>query len=108
MRHLNLSSLEIVVLILATWRVTSLLVWEDGPFEVFARLRKWLGVRYNDRNIAYGTNWLAKGVVCPACASVWFGFFWAAFYLLWHPAWMVALPFALSAGAIIVERWNNG
>jgi hypothetical protein len=98
--------LEFVILALATWRLTSLLVWEDGPFEVFAKLRHRLGVRYNNMNMAYGTNWLAKGVVCPACASVWFGFFWAVLYLLWQPAWMLALPFALSALAIVIERWN--
>jgi hypothetical protein len=99
--------LEFVVLALATWRVTSLLVWEDGPFEVFARLRHGLGVRYNESNVAYGTNWLAKGVVCPACASVWFGIGWAIAYVLWEPSWLIALPFALSAVAMIFERLYN-
>ncbi|KPL17779.1 MAG: hypothetical protein AMJ93_14640 [Anaerolineae bacterium SM23_84] len=100
---------EFVALALATWRLTSLLVWEDGPFEVFARLRHRLGVRYVEGSSqGYGTNWFAKGVVCPACASVWFGIAWAIAYLLYPPTWLVALPFALSAGAIIVERWNNG
>ena len=101
-------ALELVVLALATWRLTSLLVWEDGPFEVFARLRHMLGVRYDEQSIAYGTNWFAKGVVCPACASVWFGALWCIMYLLWNPVWYVALPFSLSAGAIVVERINNG
>ena len=100
--------LELVILALATWRLTSLLVWEDGPFEFFARLRHGLGVRYDEANNAYGTNWLANGIVCPACASVWFGIAWGTAYMLWHPTWMIALPFALSAGAIVVERWNNG
>lgn len=101
--------LEIAVLALATWRLTSLLVWEDGPFEVFAKLRYGLGVRYVEGSEqGYGTNWFAKGVICPACASVWFGFLWAVAYYLWQPSWWVALPFALSAGAIALERWNNG
>jgi len=100
--------LEIVVLSLATWRLTSLLVWEDGPFEVFAKLRYFLGVRYDETSQPYGTNWFAKGVVCPACASVWFGTAWGVAYLIWPQVWWVALPFALSAGAIALERWNNG
>lgn len=100
--------LEFIVLALATWRLTSLLVWEDGPLEVFARLRHLLGVRYDERNQPYGSNWFAKGVICPACASVWFGFLWAGAYFLWPNAWWVALPFALSAGAMIVERYYNG
>lgn len=99
--------LEFVILALATWRLTSLLVWEDGPFEVFARLRHRLGVRYNESNVAYGTNWFAKGVVCPACASVWFGFGWAIAYVLWEPSWLIALPLALSAGAMVFERLYN-
>ena len=98
---------RLIILVLATWRLTSLLVWEDGPFEVFARIRHVLGVRYDDRSMAYGTNWLAKGVVCPACASVWFGTFWAVAYWLWPDVWWLALPLALSAGAIALERWNN-
>ena len=100
--------MKFVILALATWRLTSLLVWEDGPFEVFARIRHVLGVRYDEGNVPYGENWLAKGVVCPACTSVWFGIFWAVAYLLWPDVVWVALPFALSAGAGIVERWVHG
>lgn len=100
--------LEVVVLALATWRLTSLLVWEDGPFEVFARLRHRLGVRYDEASQMYGSNWFAKGVVCPACASVWFGALWAVAYFLWADVVWLALPLALSAGAIALERWNNG
>ena len=99
--------LDLLILIGATWRLTSLLVWEDGPVEVFARLRHRLGVRYDDQSLPYGTNWLAKGVICPACASVWFGILWAVAYLLWRDSTWIALPFALSAGAIVLERWNN-
>lgn len=100
--------LDFLVLALATWRLTSLLVWEDGPFEVFARIRHLLGVRYDEQSRPYGKNWFAKGVVCPACASVWFGFIWAGLYYLWGDSVWIALPLALSAGAIVVERWNNG
>ena len=100
--------LEFAVLALATWRMTSLLVWEDGPFEVFARIRHLLGVRYDNANQVYGANWLAKGVICPACASVWFGALWAIAYMLWRDSFWVAMPLALSAAAIALERWNNG
>lgn len=99
--------LEFVVLAFATWRLTSLLVWEDGPFEVFAKLRCRLGVRYDEHSVAYGSNWFAKGVVCPACASVWFGIMWAIAYSFWQPTLLVALPFAFSGGAMILERYYN-
>lgn len=100
--------LELLILVMATWRLTSLLVWEDGPFDMFAKLRQFLGVRYDETSQPYGSNWLAKGVLCPACASVWFGIFWAAMYLLWQDSVWIALPLALSAGAIVMERWVNG
>ena len=101
------SALEFLVLALAVWRLTSLLVWEDGPFEMFANLRLLLGVRYDEYSKAYGTNWLAKGVVCPACASVWFGLALAVLYFFWTDCVWLALPLALSAAAIMVERWND-
>jgi hypothetical protein len=99
---------KLIVLALATWRLTSLLVWEDGPFEIFSRLRYRLGVRYNDQSVACGTNWFAKGVVCPACASVWFGALWALAYFLWPDVWWLALPLALSTVSIVIERWVSG
>ena len=97
--------LDVVVLTLATWRLASLLNREDGPFEVFARLRYLLGVRYDEQSEAHGTNWFAKGVICLPCCSVWFGFFWAIAYMLWKDSVWVALPFALSAGAIVIHGW---
>lgn len=100
--------LDFVILALATWRLTSLLVWEDGPFQVFARLRHLLGVRYDEQSQPYGSNWLAKGVICPACASMWFALFWATFYFFWSRCAWLALPFALSAASIALERWVHG
>ena len=96
--------IEVLVLALATWRLASLLAHEYGPFDVFARLRSLLGVVYNEHSLPEGSNWLAKGVVCLWCCSVWFGLFWAGFYFVWRSAWLVALPFALSAAAILVEK----
>ena len=70
--------MKFVLLVLATWRITSMVVREDGPFSAFARLRKLIGVRYDAHSVAYGTNTLAEGILCVWCASVWFSFF-AAF-----------------------------
>jgi hypothetical protein len=99
--------LDFIVLALATWRLTSFLVWEDGPLEVFARTRRLFGVCYDYQNQPYGSNWFAKGVICPACASVWFGAFWAILYFFWPGCVWLALPFALSAGAVLLERMTD-
>jgi hypothetical protein len=96
--------LELVILALATWRCASLLVSEEGPFGVFGKLRHRLGVRYDENSIPYGANWLAKGLVCVWCVSVWMAFGWALLYLLFgnYAVWL-AVPLALSAAAIVVE-----
>lgn len=66
---------EFVLLVLASWRLTSLIVQEDGPFEIFARLRRLIGVRYDEYNqpIIY-TNTFARGITCVWCASMWVSF----------------------------------
>ena len=74
------SWIHVVVLALATWRLASLLAHEDGPLEMFGYLRSRLGVRYDKHSIPYGGNWLAKGVICVWCCSVWFGVFLAGLY----------------------------
>lgn len=102
---MNLAPLDVLVLILATWRMASLLVEEDGPFEIFPKLRHALGVRYDENSISYGTNWFAKGLRCEHCVSVWLGFFWAIAYIVWKDCVLVALPFALSAGAIVIQTF---
>jgi Protein of unknown function (DUF1360) len=45
---------------LATWRVTHLLVAEDGPGDVVVRLRR-----------AAGDGWLGQAMDCFYCLSIW-------------------------------------
>ncbi len=96
--------LDLLILSLATWRLTSLLSNEDGPGDVFAKIRSKLGVRYDAQSKSYGTNIIAEAVACCWCFSVWTAAFWTALYLVWSPSIYLALPFALSAGAIIIEE----
>ena len=96
--------MELIVLALATWRMASLLSNEDGPWDMLAKLRHLVGVRPDERGVPYGTNTLAKGILCGWCSSVWIGLLWAVLYYLWPCVWWLALPLALSAGAIVVDR----
>src|SRR5512145_991088 len=69
----------LVLTALAAWRLAHLLVYEDGPGAVFARLRYRAGLRYVVRQGADGkpeatrtaANWLAEGLTCVWCVSVW-------------------------------------
>ncbi len=48
--------MDILILMLATWRISSLLVDENGPFDIFAELRYRVGVRFDKQSKPYGTN----------------------------------------------------
>lgn len=94
----------LIVLILATWRLCSLIADEDGPWYVLENLRHRLGVAYDEHNRRYGRNEVARGLLCPWCLSVWVGTAWTLLWLLWPDGVMlVALPFALSAGVIVLN-----
>ncbi len=89
--------------ILATWRLTRLLyagspteLAEDGPFDVFARLRDAVGVRYDEYSRPTGANVVAKGLSCFWCTSVWAGLFVAR--------GNVIKALAYSAGAILIQE----
>jgi len=107
-RHQSVVSM--LVLVLACWRLTSLMVKEDGPFGMFAKLRHLIGVRQVEGSTTpYGTNVFAEGLSCVWCCSVWVGAALTIAYAIDPGLTILAsLPFALSAGAIIVERILNG
>lgn len=96
--------MDIILYILATWRISSLLATEPGPWDVFGKLRDAVGTQYDGDGAAYGTNVVSKGLVCIFCNSIWVGAGWLALVLLTEYAPYVALPFALSAGAVIVDE----
>ena len=95
----QMSSSPWVVLCVATlavWRVTHLLQAEDGPFDLFFRLRRRLG-----------TSLLGKLLDCFYCLNVW---------IAAPAAWLIARDWperlwlwpALSGAAILVERLHAG
>jgi hypothetical protein len=97
--------MHILILILATWRISSLLATEPGPWDVFGKLRTLVGVVYDVNGEAHGTNVVGKAIICVWCNSLYIGAAWApAWWLAPTAATLVALPFALSAGAVIVNE----
>ena len=82
----------LLVAVLATWRLTHLLAYEDGPADLVARLRSWLGA-----------GWLGRAMDCFNCASL-----WVAAPIAW---WLgtsagdrVVLWLALSGAVCLLER----
>lgn len=65
-----------VFLALLTFRITIMLCFERGPASVFLRLRKKLGVMYDEDNLRIigKKGWVAELITCAWCTSVWIGF----------------------------------
>lgn len=62
---------RVIALGLICWRLTSLLVEEDGPLDIFAKLRRFIGVYYDEMSVKQGKNVIAKGLLCVWCTSIW-------------------------------------
>ena len=99
-----------VILSLATWRFTSLISSESGPYAILERMRHKLGVRQDSQG-EYGETEIAKGILCKWCSSVWWGIGFSALAViagLCPP--MLSTPYALglSASAILIQELLEG
>jgi hypothetical protein len=87
---------RLVLASLATWRLTHLLAREDGPFDLIARVRWWMG-----------PGLWGQMLDCFQCLSL-----WVAAPLAWWAAVGVGdgvlLWLALSGAACLCERLTDG
>lgn len=101
----------LLVLALATYRLTLLLNNEAGPGDIFGKLRTWSGVRYDQYSNPYATGWLSEGILCPYCLSVWVGIGITALFVLGIAlngqtvVFYSMLPFALSGVTVFLKKW---
>ena len=81
-----------VVAVLATWRVTRLVVREDGPFDLIVKLR-----------VRVGGGLVGQLMDCPYCLGLWlaapFAFALADSVAAWLIAWL-----AIAGGAAFLEN----
>jgi Protein of unknown function (DUF1360) len=86
--------IRFVLAVLATWRISHLLVSEDGPWEILTRLRQWLGA-----------SAIGRLMDCFGCASIWVAAPISIFIFRRLPelffCWM-----ALSGAAYLLERMH--
>lgn len=103
----------LLLLILATWRLTALLILEDGPFRIFTNLRDAVGAGLMDDDDCPLTQ-LGGLFSCFWCMSVWVatGLVIVAAPLLpalcfsWAGVVYYGLTvFAVSGGAILAEQY---
>lgn len=101
-----------VILGFACWRITNLLSSgvEAGPYNVLHRIRKQVGVEYDEYSQAVGTNEVAKVFACPWCFSVWIGaVVTLTYYLFPEPTlYLIGYPFGLAGVVVLINRIIRG
>jgi hypothetical protein len=110
-----MNALTFLLTVLAAWRVASLLVNEDGPGAICARLRLRAGISYVVRQNGAGQpeamrvahGWLAEGLTCVWCVSVWTAALFVLLALIPYANAVSAVlrdVLAVSAGAILLHE----
>ena len=56
---------DLVYLVLATYKISSMITGERGPFDVFRRLRARAFETYGD------SHWISDGITCKMCVGFW-------------------------------------
>jgi hypothetical protein len=87
--------IEFALAVLATWRLTHLLVSEDGPADVVVRLRRRLGAGF-----------AGKLMDCFQCLSLWIAAP-MAFFVTRRPLELLLAWLAISGAACLVERLGH-
>lgn len=97
--------IDFLIMGLACWRLSNMIVGEEGPWHVFARIRQWVGVDSNLAGVYPEDRWYVQVFECVWCASVWVGIALAALYSV-YPwlAVMLSVPFGISAMAIVIHE----
>lgn len=101
---------HLIIYGLATWRISSIIVREDGPFHMFLRVRKMAGIIHDiDGNpIQSPDGFFSELLFCVWCSSVWVGLFLTVFWFF-TPEWSLifSVPFAFSGMAILIDKYAN-
>ena len=85
-----------VLAVLAVYRIAHMLARENGPADLFARLRTFVASRYGH------DSWQADGVTCPLCLS-----FWISFAIPLAPTPLITI-LAIAGGVLVVHRVVDG
>lgn len=83
---------------MATWRLSSLLAYEPGPFQIFERFRRFLSTSKHKI-----LREISLGVECGWCNSVWIGMV-LSFLIAQNVFEWFVVSFSLSVFSIAVNR----
>ena len=102
--ELTLTSL--VTFGLATWRISSMLVNEAGPWDIFLKLREANGITHDDQKnkVIIPDGFWGSFYSCIWCNSLWIGAGWMPYFILAPTAALVSASiFAISTLAILAQ-----
>ena len=88
--------IRLLVAVLATWRVSHLIVAEDGPWDIVVRLRR-----------RAGPGMFGRLMDCFYCTSLWIAAPCALIVTREIAAWAISW-LAVSGGACLLERLTGG
>ena len=81
-----------LVAALATYRISFMIGQEDGPFDLFSRLRGKVGQR----------EWYGRGMHCTLCISFWVSLLCAVFMA--EGVTIVTYWFGIAGGVLVLHR----
>ena len=103
---------NLLVVVAGVWRISALLVYECGPWDIFRKFRELVGIVHPDGDCepdGIEGNFLSSLFGCVWCLSLWLAIIAFIFYTIDERITILVLsPFAISAGAIALERWTHG
>ena len=102
--------LQLFVMGMACWRLTSLLIAEKGPYNIFQRLREKLGItHYEDgKPCAYPDKFVCELFSCVWCLSVWISAgFVVSYIFLPQITFYFSLWLSLSTICILIDNGLN-
>lgn len=97
---------QLLLIGLAAWRLTALVSYERGPFDIFLRMRSALGFEHGDNGepTAWPDKTLTKMLACPWCLGLWIV---PPVYGLWALEPVLVMLLAAGTVLIAVEKWNH-
>lgn len=105
-----MNPLDFIILSLATFRLSSLLVNETGPWWIFVKIRKIAGIQHDQTGdiMSWDDKFFAEVLVCVWCTSVWVA---TGLMILWHyfpiPTIFISTIFAFSTVAILANKYAS-
>lgn len=98
-----MSITDLILVCLATYRLSHMLVYEDAPLGIARHLRNLLGASESSCIEQHKTGHITSALCCINCTSVWAA---AIVLALWVYAPVCVWALAASGAVVIYQRWG--